>query len=592
MSNNNAFPTENTQELLTDYSTVISSLGKTVIYSQDKQVAFKSIQVLLLIVYLTEIRTAVSREALAQLFWPERELKDGLKLLTNLFSRINKLLPNYLTSYTDAKGINYLSLSALDNASAETTFVDSLEFKKLLEQDDIASLEKASGLYKGEFLTGVEVKGNCQELEQWLEHSRLGYQERYINLLHKLIEQACNQQHYEKALSYAQDLLILKPFDDDLNRLALELYTKLNNRLGLINHYSYLAQRTSDEFGVEVDAELANYYKTLLQSFNAANQKPIGKVEIQPTVDYSALSLPYYEIFVGRQSDLENLRMLLTKERLLSIVGMAGIGKSTLLLELLKDLEQEKVFTDGIVVIPRDITNGFDLLDYLASELKLSKKQSSRQDVLQVLKDKNLLLAFDSTATLQDEYHLLEDIIHKTTTVRIIGTSLEPIALDCEVIYHLNGLDFSQDSQEPEDFQDICKSSTAQLFLHHAKKVLPNFDLQEESLSDFSELCRLSQGSPLIISIAASWIDILSLKEIATSLLDLNHQHNDIEARHKSIEAIFERLWQSQQTLEKEHYLVNQVNNGGITVMQNDLESFINYAARHPLYSQYCLRKL
>ena len=584
MSDKNHHSAAKTKPLkeLYQQSTVIRVLGKVVINTKAKKVSFKSIQVLLLIVYLTELRKPVSRKALAELFWPERNSTQGPKLLSNLLSRANKVLPQYLHSYKDSNGNSLVSLKDV-NFPNKSIYLDSLEFNSLIQENDIASLEQASVLYKGDFLAGIEIKSDSPALEQWLEQSRSDYQERYINLLYKLIALAYNSKDYEKALTHLQDLLILKPFDDGLQRQALDLYSKLNNKLGLVNHYNYLAKRISEEFGATVDSELTAYYQMLLKTVGYSTN-----IQGKKLVNYDAIPLPYYEKFIGRQKELANLKQLLQQERFVSLIGMPGIGKSTILVELLRTLETEEVFQDGILVIPQELNTGFDLLDYLAIQFGLSDEQAGRQDLLNYLEDKELLLAFDSTTSLQDEYHLLADLIRKTSALKIIVTSLEPIGLACEVISHLQGLDFPK---ETTLFQDTLTTSTAELFLLQAKKVSPNFELDTDSFNDFHTLCHLSQGSPLIIAIAASWIDILPIKEITANLLDLEYQHKDVQPRHKSIVSIFESLWELQNPLNIQHYNPHTKSNDAITLQASDLQAFMETNIMHPLYSQYCARK-
>ncbi len=578
--------------------TTISILGKASFTNQGKVVNLKSVQVVLLIAYVTELQTAVARKDLAELFWPERDAKDALKLLRTLLSRVTTLLPNYLESYTSATGVKQIRLADLGE-KLSTTYVDSLVFKKLLQHDDVSALESASKLYKGSFLTGVEAKGVSQELEAWLERTRESYQQHYIALQQKLIALAYESRDFEKTLFNLQKLLILEPFDYTLNRLALTLYYKLENKLALVNHYNYLVQRTEEEFATTVLQELSDYYQQLLKKLELNSTQAISG---NKKLDYSLNGLSYNETFIGRQKELNTLKLLISQERLVSIVGMQGIGKSSLLAELLKYCEAEMCFKDGIVFIPQHTTSKLeptlDLVDSLAQQLGVVARDSSElllQDVLEYLETRELLIAFDSPIVSLDAQQALIDLIAtliaQTTKLKIILTSLEPIGFANEVVMNLKGLDFPT---KMISLEDAFVTSSAQLFLSCAKKVVPEFKLQETSLKALYKLCYLSQGSPLIITIAASWIDVLSLEEISSSLLELTHQHKDVIRRHQSVKAIFETLWLSQNKIpstEQAHYASKTDNNAGIIITLEDLQSFRYTTAIHPLYQQFCTLK-
>ncbi len=247
--------------------------------------------------------------------------------------------------------------------------------------------------------------------------------------------------------------------------------------------------------------------------------------------------------FVGRQADLEKLVALLRDPavRLVTLCGTGGVGKTSLALEAVGRLREE--FEHGVAFIPLAQLNSVDeLLPALAQALDVQLPPSGdlQQSVLDHLSGLELLLVLDNFEHLLDEAVLVREILVAAPYVKVLVTSREKLNLEAEALYNLGGLDLPA----TEDLQDAPLSDSIALFLQRARQVRPSFALESANAAAIVRLCRMVDGNPLGILLAASGVEHFSPAEIleqATSSLDfLTHRLRDVEARHSCLRALFE----------------------------------------------------
>src|SRR5207247_7340319 len=122
-------------------------------------------------------------------------------------------------------------------------------------------------------------------------------------------------------------------------------------------------------------------------------------------------------------------------------------------------------------------------------------------------------------------------------------TSRERLNIDGETLFRLEEMDFP-DWETP---LDATEYSAVQLFLQSARRVQPAFVLDENNLKYVTRICRLVQGMPLGILLAAAWVETLSLPEIAQeiekSLGFLETDQRDLPERQRSLRAAFDYSW-------------------------------------------------
>ena len=285
--------------------------------------------------------------------------------------------------------------------------------------------------------------------------------------------------------------------------------------------------------------------------------------------------------FLGRKQELENLNQLLvdTKTRLVAIVGAGGMGKTRLALALaeqilagvgLKPAPTHGVFFVNLAPLSEARHIVPTLADVLAYQL-VGDAEVSQKQLLSYLRQKEMMLIFDNFEHLLDGADLLAEIVQTAPDVQIVVTSRERLHLRTEQVYPIEGLEFpSWDTVSPiGENEDTERYTAVQLFLQSAQRNQPDFALQDNDLTHLTRICRLVAGMPLAIELAAAWVDMLPLADIATELqqgLDiLETELRDIPQRHRSIRAAIDYSWHKLDEREQAIFAKLSVFRGGFT---------------------------
>jgi len=256
---------------------------------------------------------------------------------------------------------------------------------------------------------------------------------------------------------------------------------------------------------------------------------------------------------IGREKELKKIQQILeSKEcRLLTLVGTGGVGKTRLAVEIARQMSGS--FPDGTtVVLLAPVNRSDDILPAILEALQVGIRVGidPAGQLINYLRDRSLLLVLDSFEHLMDSAGLLADILANTGKVKLLVTARERLNLNSEWLYEVEGLSYPADSMiSGVDSQILLETYPAvQLFVQRAYKMAPDFVLKQEDLTAVIKICRLVDGMPLALELAATWAPSMSLTEIAQEIeqnLDLlATSMRDVSDRHRSIRAVFEQSWQ------------------------------------------------
>jgi predicted ATPase/DNA-binding winged helix-turn-helix (wHTH) protein len=261
--------------------------------------------------------------------------------------------------------------------------------------------------------------------------------------------------------------------------------------------------------------------------------------------------------FIGRESELAELaRLLLDPDvRLVSIVGPGGMGKSRFVLEAARRHCQRVGAFRGTALavpeLPREAV--FVELGPLASaELVLSAIAEAlgfqfysgaepKAQLLAYLKHKGgLLLVLDNFEHVLEAASLVGEILQAAVGLKVLTTSRERLGLSRESVFPLSGMTFP-DMDAPRNASDF---SGVKLFLESARRVKLDLEFSDAVAQQAARICRLVQGLPLGIVLAASWASVLTPAEIGDEIAEsfefLSTDFQDVPARQHSIRAVFD----------------------------------------------------
>jgi predicted ATPase/class 3 adenylate cyclase len=269
--------------------------------------------------------------------------------------------------------------------------------------------------------------------------------------------------------------------------------------------------------------------------------------------------------FVGRQAELAEAEQLFTRTRLVTILGQGGVGKTRLAIQTAADITAD--FPDGVFFVSlADISSSGDIVQAVAESLgvALSSDEDVKTQLMTYLSTKCQLLVFDNFEHVIEGASIVTGILQAAAQVKVLVTSRARLNVTGETVLTLAGLETTWASQD-KAFQ----TSGVHLFIDTANRVRPGFVLEPEDLDPVAEILRLTGGLPLGILLAAAWVDMLPLTEIAAEIaknLDfLETEMGDVPDRHRSLRAVFEYSTSLLSQEERATFLALSAFRGGFT---------------------------
>jgi predicted ATPase/DNA-binding XRE family transcriptional regulator len=256
---------------------------------------------------------------------------------------------------------------------------------------------------------------------------------------------------------------------------------------------------------------------------------------------------------VGRAAELDELDRLLHDPacRLLTVSGPGGIGKTRLAIEA--TARQAAGFADGAAFVALASVAAPDLIaPAIADALGFSfyGQANANGQLIDFLREKALLLLLDNFEHLVDGADFLVELLQRAPQIKLIVTSRERLNLQGEWVIELQGLSLPRNVDSGKNGEPLAgfdDSAAVALFLQTARRTYAGFTLVPADRAAVVQICRLVEGMPLGIELAAAWVRVLPLSEIADEIartLDfLAASARDLPARHRSLRAVFEHSW-------------------------------------------------
>lgn len=222
--------------------------------------------------------------------------------------------------------------------------------------------------------------------------------------------------------------------------------------------------------------------------------------------------------FVGRKAELSRLRELLQSHRLITLMGPGGTGKTSLAIELARQVAHD--FPDGAWFVDLTQLSDPELVESaIASRLRL--REESQRSVSQVLKEhlasRRMLLVLDNFEHLMDASQGVSDLLAGAPELNIVTTSRSGLNLYGEQVFPVPPLGL-EDPDTVVDSTQIAAGEAVSLFVERAKTVKPGFEVSEENVGVIARICARVDGLPLAIELAASRIRLLTPEQLLDRL--------------------------------------------------------------------------
>lgn len=244
--------------------------------------------------------------------------------------------------------------------------------------------------------------------------------------------------------------------------------------------------------------------------------------------------------FVGRNSELSQVKKALSKSRLVTLTGISGIGKTRLALRAATEARPD--FTGGVWFADlSEVRDGSRLVDAVAATFGL-RDESGRplHDVLiEHLSTRQLLLVLDNCEQVVDAVaRFAETLLRAAPELRILATSLEQLGIGGELALPLSPLAGSDAAAESVG-DGLPDSDAVALFAERAAAAVPDFELTDDNAATVVRICSQLDGLPLAIELAAARLRVMSPEQILERLADryslLTHGHRGAPTRQQTL---------------------------------------------------------
>lgn len=461
-----------------------------------------------------------SRQHLAFLLWPDSTEPQAHTNLRNLYHRLLRALPDsarFLTASTTSLRWQTDSPYALDVAEFES------ELSHAATADELAA---AAHLYRGELLPGC--------YSDWVLSERERLRLALAEALSRLIDLLSERQDYRAAIGYAQELLRSDPLREETYRDLMRLSGLNGDRAGVARFFNKCKTVLRRELDVEPSPETQAAYATWLAE--AGTPRAASRPAISPfhsRRDNLPLELSR---FFGREEELPSIEHLLTENRLVTLTGAAGVGKTRLALAVAERLVES--FPDGVWVVDlAPLTDPDHVPIALASALGVREMpgQALNDKLADYLQGRKLMILFDNCEHLvRAAASLVEICLLAAPESRIMATSREVLGIDGEHVWRVSPLPIPDSVlYEPRGpgegmasvqgkriVSRLLECASVQLFVDRASNTLPSFVLSNENAPVVAQICRRLDGIPLAIELAAGRINIMTAEEIKARLDD------------------------------------------------------------------------
>ena len=225
--------------------------------------------------------------------------------------------------------------------------------------------------------------------------------------------------------------------------------------------------------------------------------------------------------FVGRDRELSEVRQLLLKERLVTLTGAGGVGKTRLALQIAADLVDQ--FPDGVWLVDLAPLADPNLVPQAVSAALGVREQPERpllQTLEDVLRPQHLLLVLDNCEHLVAGCAVLaEALLRACPHLRILVTSREPLGITGETDWRVSPLT-SPDPEHLPSLESLVQYEAVRLLLDRAGLAAPSFAITQQNAAAVAQVCKQLDGLPLALELAAARVKVLSVEQLAARLGD------------------------------------------------------------------------
>ncbi|WP_369386604.1 BTAD domain-containing putative transcriptional regulator [Streptomyces sp. CG1] len=498
----------------------------------DVRIGGARLRALLIRLALEPGRT-VPTESLTRSLWPDKLLTDTAHALQALVLRLRRALPDPGL----LEGVPGGYRLRLPPAAVDVTHFEQLrqEGRRRLREGDAAHagqvLREALGLWRGEPLTDVaDLPFAAQEANRLAELRLTTLEDRIVADL------ACGA---EDLVAELEGLTACHPSRERLHALLVRALHAEGRQSEALRTYAGYRRQLADQLGSDPGPELRAAHLAVLRDDRRQPDPAAGRSR-------GNLGTPLTS-FIGRAEERRRIHGQLREQRLVTIVGTGGVGKTRLATTLAAELADDT--PDGVWLVslataivatdvPQTVINTLGLR-------QVDRPADPVRALVGALAPMETVLIVDNCEhVIAEAARVIEELLVGCPKLRVIATSREPLMIPGEALSPVLPLPVPR-LGTPAAKALECPS--VRLLVERARAARPAFAVTEENIGHIVETCRRLDGLPLAIELAAARLRSMSIEHLATRLDDrfrlLTGGSRTALSRHQTLHAAVSWSW-------------------------------------------------
>jgi predicted ATPase/DNA-binding SARP family transcriptional activator len=354
-------------------------------------------------------------------------------------------------------------------------------------------------------------------------------------------------EHTELVAELAE-LLAAHPLRERLRAAHVRALYRSGRPSEALASYEEHRARLADELGLDPGPDLV----ALRQAVLARDPALDTQVQLESATVRRRTNLPaVLSELIGRDEAVAGIRARLAADRLVTLTGPGGVGKTRLSLETAAGLvDPSDDFADGIWLAELGALergSAGRLAEVVMAALDVRDVTGAADRLVDALRARRMLLVLDNCEhVIEQAAELAGQLLRGCPGLRILATSREPLGLPGEVVWAVPPLDVP-DLAAGVDAAELARSPAVRLFAARAAAAAPGFVLTSDVAPAVALLCRRLDGLPLALELAATRVRALGVEELVARLDDrfrlLAGGRRDAPAREQTLTAMIDWSW-------------------------------------------------
>jgi non-specific serine/threonine protein kinase len=232
---------------------------------------------------------------------------------------------------------------------------------------------------------------------------------------------------------------------------------------------------------------------------------------------------------VGRNADLEAVKELLGRHRIVTLAAAGGVGKTSLATAVARDADL-RTFDEIVTVMLADVPRDGDVVEFVARSLGLGDAADDVAVADRLRGQRTLLVLDNCEHVVASTGRLTAQLVDQCDGLHVLATSREPLGLHQETVYRLQPLDVADDDASTEE---VRAAPATRLFVERARRRHEGFALTTANSDAIRTITRRVDGIPLALELASARLRSMSVQEIADRI---DHRFRLLTAGDRSLD--------------------------------------------------------